>query len=63
MKEEKSSLRVRIVRPFTTLRTFGHSNLRRMVINLDQLAPYEGTARYERLESKHSRKAKPQEGR
>jgi hypothetical protein len=32
------------VRALTTLRDFGHTNQRKMVINLDQLAPYQAAA-------------------
>jgi hypothetical protein len=50
MKEEMAQRVGAInVRALTTLRTFGCTNQRkRMVINLDHLAPYEGTARDER---------------
>jgi hypothetical protein len=45
MKEEHTtSLKVRIVGPFTTLVTLDCTTLRRIVINLDRQAPYEGTS-------------------
>jgi hypothetical protein len=50
MKEETTNNRLRImdVRALTILRNFGHTNQRKlMMVNLDQLASYEGTAQGE----------------